>query len=525
MRKYFLLFILVLGVCIGQLHPGIVKADVGPTPTPPQGGTLQPAVTTNVAMDDEKVTLTYGKPVTVSDPLANSPKYMDVHVNAVFTMNNTGAAETIKVYFPASDADFVNGYSEEKIANFTVNGAAVTGLVDVPAGFGKEGTTIKAYQWQQTFPSGTSTLTVSYDSRSDYKYGYFYLTYVLGTGRNWAGNIKTGEVSFVLPANVPAYAVTAKPPILKASSLPYTLSGNTIKVSFTNYEPAADAAIDLGVNDLTTIAKVEAQATQKTQTLETYLTMANDLWALAQGPHCFMCTDAATQAEKYYDLALDKATNQADLERVFTAYTWGANSPTMTLTKLYQLFTTFASHKECGSTDTACWDQWENFNRTTPYAFNLTTGAPGHPDFLALYACRLRPYDKTNSETVETYAGKKLATCPIKTVSATTTPTTGSVQTSKTAAKKTDWKQIGIIAGGAVVVLGIVIFAVVHRRSVMKPARKEGADTTAPVEPQDESQTEAKTSEPTTTPEEPESELKEHDDSHNQGDDNTDKPS
>ncbi|HEY5667648.1 MAG TPA: hypothetical protein VIR03_00625 [Candidatus Saccharimonadales bacterium] len=470
MRKYILLFVLIVGVCIGQLHPGIVKADIGPTSTPPQGGTLQPAATTNVAMDDEKVTLTYGQPRTISDPLANSSKYMDVHVNAVFTMNNTGAAETIKVYFPASDADFVNGYSEDKITNFTVNGAPLTGLVDVPAGFGKEGTTIKAYQWQQAFPSGTSTLTVSYDSRSDYKYGYFYLTYVLGTGRNWAGTIKTGEVNFVLPSSVPAYAVTSKPPILKASSLPYTLSGNTIKVSFTNYEPAADAAIDLGVNDLTTIAKVEAQAAQKTQTLETYLTMANDLWVISQGPHCLMCTDVASQAEKYYGLALDKATSQADVERVLMAYSWGANPPALTLAKLYGIFTTFAQHQDCDNTGASC-DDWETLQRSTPFGFNASTKVVTHADFLALYACRLRPFDAANSAVVETYAGKKLATCPVKTVSATTTtPTTGNVQATKTAAKK-PWLLPSIIAGGIVAFIALItlVVIIIKRRKAHRP--------------------------------------------------------
>lgn len=451
-----------------QLNFGIAHADIGPTPINSQGGTVRPASNTNVVMQDEKVVLTYAAPKGTGED-----KTMDVHVTATFTMKNDAAPETMNVYFPSSDSTFVEGFEGKDITNFAVNGKEVTNTTNVAAGFGGSGSTIKAFWWSQNFPTGTTTINVSYDSQSNIRFGLFNLTYVLGTGRNWSGTIKNGEVDFVLPIkNIPQYAVTATPPILKASDLPYTLSGNTIKVNFSDYEPAADAAIALGVGDPDVINTVQQDIAAKPKTVDAYLSIANLFRSLSGGPHCVVCTKpAAAQADYYYTLALDAATNETELNKVFATYAWGDG--TKNLTPLIDLFTYFARHQTCADSDSTCWEN-EMALTEVPFTFDTKTKLASYSDFLAKYACRERAYNTQMASIVEVYAGKTVSSCPVTTPSATTEPS----QTKTTTAPSIPWLLIGLVSGGVVVLAAGIVTTVLiirHRRKMVAPQGKQVA--------------------------------------------------
>jgi hypothetical protein len=460
----FSLFALLFGV-VGAAH-----ADVGPMTVPAEGGTLRPAATTDVAMKAEKVTLTYAVPTGTGDSAV-----MKAHVVAQFTMNNpTAAPKTFNVFFPADDGQYLGNDSENLITNLTVNGSKVSGsTVGVASGFG---VTVKAYQWSQAFPAGDSTLNVEYDTVAHKRFGMFALTYVLGTGRNWAGAIGSGEVNFVLPENVQDYAVTDKMSLMKLNKLGHSVSGKTVKVAFTNYEPAANDVIVLGVGNPTDVAKIEQFRQTNPLTLEAALKTAEGIRGLSTGAHCFMCAEpAGAQAEAYYEKALGLATTKDQLEQVMGSYAYGGFTAENTLAGLYGLFSYVSAHPDCSESDVECNDKTSQLGRDSIIG---STNTAYRTNFLALYACRLRPFDMASATLVEDYAGKRLETCPALAAAAATQNQTAGSATPK-ATDKTNWTQVGIIAGAAaaaVVIIGVVTVLVRRRRRSAGAAKPVSSD-------------------------------------------------
>jgi hypothetical protein len=484
MRRFMLAGALTIAASLfGVVGAG--HADVGPSPVYSEGGILRPAGVTDIVMKSEKVTLTYSSPTT-----NKGEAVMKAHVVAQFKMNNPAAsAKTMNVYFPSDDGQYAQGVGGADITNFTVDGKKLSSaLVDVSAGYhtGSDPksteVTIRAYQWSQTFAAGESTVTVEYDTMAGKAYGMYDLTYVLGTGRNWSGVIGSGEVDFVLPGDLPAYAVTGKAPMVKQNKLQFTVSGKTIKVAFTNYEPAADDVIVLGVGDPTVVANIEKLKQTKPQTLDTTLQIANNLRVLSSGAHCMLCTaPPSTEAETYYDKALDLSTTKDQLDSVLRAYAFGG-SPAAddTLAKLFDWFAYFTPHHFCMDSDAACGEKQYMLDQTTPFSTPYGSSALTHTDFLALYACRVRPFDANGASLVENFIIKRLESCPVAQTKAPQATASGSSTGATKPAAKTDWALVGIIAaattGVVIVTLGIFVGARRYRNRKHKPVSHKGSD-------------------------------------------------
>ncbi|HEX9153399.1 MAG TPA: hypothetical protein VF809_01125 [Candidatus Saccharimonadales bacterium] len=494
MKKLLALLLGTMGIiAIAQLSTEQALADIGPSPVNSQGGILQPsASSTNVSMDYEKVVLTYSNPEKISNDLGDNGLGMRVHVKAQFKMKNSGIAETMKVYFPSDDDVFAQGNGGNYITNFTVNGTKLPDdLIDVPAGFtttaaqkGTDEQTIKAYQWQQTFAPGETVLNIEYDSQSSKAYEVYYLTYVIGTGRNWAGTIGSGEIDFVMPQSMPEYAVTGEAPMVKKNKFSYTVSGKTIKVKFSNYEPAADDVIVLGVSNLDTVKEIEALK-KKDQNFANTLEIAGLFRKLSVGAHCYLCTaPASDQAEAYYNKALDKAKTRDDMNTALRSYAFGdVTGDFQTLESLFASFTYFAGHQKCDMNDSVCVEKEYSLSQETPFGMNYSNREDvGHAAFLARYACRIRPYDTATASLVEAYAGQRLESCAVKEEASGSTQKTDSQD--QTVNKKSNRTTILQIAGGVAIVIAaaVVLWAVKKHRHNTLSKRTEKPSIDKPEE-------------------------------------------
>lgn len=385
-------------------------ADVGPPPVYSQGGILQTDTeATSVSMADEKVVLKYGQPEGEND----WDMIMPVHVKATFTMRNTGANdETLQVYFPTDDSSFISGYNGEYgiVTNFTVNGQLLSkdDIAKVGATIDGKAESISAYQWSETFPAGEDTnITISYDGASGKDYEVYYLTYVLGTGRGWKGPIGKGTVSFELPDTLTDYSVVSDVPLVSENELPFIVSGNTITITFQNYEPEPDAVVMLGVYDFDLVKQSE-DLMGGAANFENTLTLAGVLRQLSGGPHCLFCTGkAAEMAPKYYMDALDLATSESELDQVLVSFMYGDQQfhddwtpPSAEETKASFSF------PDCEPDDTTCrYNAYieRGYFGGSVFRRNWTTGELENEEFLTLYSDKTRQYNSAVADTIDAF--------------------------------------------------------------------------------------------------------------------------
>lgn len=243
-RRFLPIFILFF-----WLFPTKVFADVGTTDIYPQGGFLWSSNTnTSISMEYEKVVLTYKNPAKTEWGFEN---YMSGHVSAVFKMlNNSSTTESIKMFFPADDGYFVGIIpilAEQGFDNFKMNGQMFEDKEITSIEYA--GKSIRGYQWIEEFSPGVEKqITVEYDIKTKKAYGYFLLTYILGTGNTWKGSIKEGEIVFVLPEKLETYSLVERNEMnriifnqeisdRKSTAIPYVISGNTVTFRFKNYKP------------------------------------------------------------------------------------------------------------------------------------------------------------------------------------------------------------------------------------------------------------------------------------------------
>lgn len=490
MSKLLKTLVSIIGVVVlAQSNLGLAIADNGPLLSP-QGGTVQPSASTVISMESEKVVLTYDAPTTISLHGIDFTA-MPAHVTAEFKMKNQGSStENIQVFFPADDSAFVGGVNEGSLTNFTVNGQQLSDIVDVPAGFdaaslnteGNDPPTgyIKAYQWDQAFPVGDTTITVTYDT-SSVKGSVYPLTYVLGTGRSWSGPIKSGEIDFILPESIPDYAVSDLVPMRGATSLnlPRTISGNTIKITFSNLEPKADAAIYLGIADFDILHQIEQFKATNPQTFESVLGTASSFRKAASGGSlCTFCIEPSAQmANDNYMNALDLATSQDQLNTTLLSFAYGDNSGEHSVNELTDFFKFYVEHPDCDNTtfsiDNKCTSALDN--PTVPFILAGATGASAgsvrYSDFLAKYACRMRPYDLDTSIIVESYIGKQLASCD---VASSTEPSQDTVSSISNNSQSNLPLRIGLAIGGVGIVAALVIAMVIaKKRRQTKPGENQ----------------------------------------------------
>ncbi|HUC89577.1 MAG TPA: hypothetical protein VMR45_02145 [Patescibacteria group bacterium] len=453
-----------------QIPAKQAAADIGPAPIFAQGGSLQNSTAANdISMNYEKVTLTYGNPVREMNGSQELSAYMPAHVSAIFKMKNTAnVAEKMDVYFPLSDSLFVGGYSEDSsnITNFTVDDTELSrnNIVNIPTTINGQTQSMPVYQWEQNFAANsTTTISIEYDTKSGKDFNVYYLTYVLGTGRDWKGSITSGEIDFVLPQSLTSYSVLNKAPLIDENKIPYKVSGNTITVPLSNYEPTSNDVIALGVYDPDTVKSIELLKKQPA-TFANSLKIAGMFRGLSTGGHCIFCTGSASQqAQNYYSLALDKATSKDEVNAVLTSYAYGDNTdPTYnTLDNLFAFFV-LAKDKDCDLQKFECATQekqsmLEQMRDMPLWPSDQTTV------FLTKYSCKMRAYDKTEATAVDTYLGKT-SDCTVKKNSSTNTTKT----TSKTtAAKKDNKNKIILISSAAVLGVGIIaviVFVIIRKR-------------------------------------------------------------
>lgn len=496
-------------MAVTLLAAGAARADIGPAQIYAEGGALKPAANTNVSMESEKVVLTYKQPEKLSGDTGFM--VMRAHVTAQFKMNNPSQnKQTMKLYFPADDAQYAGGMGvDTDITNFSVNGAKLTSnAVQVEVGsdtFGYSGkggsVNIKAYQWDQSFPAGETTITVEYDTMSGQQFEMYDLTYVLGTGRNWSGPIKQGEVDFVFPDKVQPYAVTGDVPLLKENKLAYTIEDKTIKVAFTDYEPASGDVIVLGIADPTVVGQIEKAKQVKPQTVDSTINIASLFRGLSVGAHCYLCVDPAAEISKsYYTQAFNMAKSKDEVNKVMQSLAFGGQTGEyQTFAKMYEWFDYFTKNRACDVNDSNCSTEEYMFSNVTPFgpAQASFTSAPSNADLLALYACRLRPYDLTASVAVEDYANKRYESCPTKEPqtdqNAMTTPSETKLASQNTASQnQINWLLLAGIVAGSWVVLGviIVVIAAISRHHRNKTAKRGTGKPTEVKQAQKEPKTE-----------------------------------
>lgn len=333
--------------CLPIFFDSVVEADIGPTYVYSQGGFLKPsALKTNVSMNYENVVLTYGNEKYYGNEKTDSAIgiYLPVHVSAVFRMfNNGNQPEKIDVYFPSSDGFFVGSISAwGSLTNFKVNGkllseeniTALHLILDEEAGE----VPVEVYKWEETFePQKETEIKIEYDTRSGGDYSVYYLTYVLGTGREWAGSIKEGHITFVFPYVLTDYSIVDHAPVLKENKIPYTVSENKVIVDFLDYEPDADTAIALGMYFPSRVEAIESLK-KEPQTFDNVLKLAEWFRVLSQGPHrAFYTGKAADISKDYYNKSLDLASSEAELNKVLLSFVYGADSGE-TIDDLFQFF-------------------------------------------------------------------------------------------------------------------------------------------------------------------------------------------
>lgn len=402
----------------------ISLADVGPIGISPQGGTLQAgSQSTNVSMNYENVILTYGKPQKREIMYENADvphvyKTMSIHVSALFKMMNNGdKTENVSVFFPSDTGVFAQGVSigDSGITNFKVNGkelvkenlSYVSVLIN---GFEQKAS---AYQWQETFyPQKENQIIIEYDSEiREEAYNVYYLAYVLGTGRGWQGPIKKGEVTFILPQDLALYAITSKPPQMEENKLPFQVEGNSIKLSFFDYEPDSNETILLGVYDFNIVDEIE-QLKKEQSAFSNNLKIAGLFRQLTWDTHCVLCTGVTTKNTKnYYDLAFTQAASKDELNLALVSFTYGIDGSEKDYAIKMNNLLSIMSLK-CSEFDPECNKESIYFGRGyfdgTPfssffggksYEEYVASGKIEVPngDFLRKYADKMQKYDKSLS--------------------------------------------------------------------------------------------------------------------------------
>ncbi len=451
-----------------QMPAKQVSADIGPATIYAQGGALQTTSSTEVAMEYEKVTLTYGQPVEQKYQGYVVNGYMPVHVSAEFRMKNTGSSnEKLNIYFPLSDYLYVGGYSEDtsNITNFKVNGneLPLSSITNVPTTINGKTQSMPVYEWPQTFNAGSTTnISVEYDTKSGEDVEVFYLTYVLGTGRGWKGPIGSGEIKFVLPQTLTNYSVVSKAPKIQENKIPYRISGNSIIVPLSNYEPEADDVIALGVYNQGIVSEIE-QLKKQPATYANTLSIAKLFRGLSIGPHCAFCVDpAAQQAQNYYVSALDKASSKDELNAVLASYAYGGSSQDPGLDKIFE-YMALATDKECDLEKYQCTTTEKDYLLFEMRDMALTKGSSNKytKEFLTKYSCKIRAYDQATATTVDTFLGGP-SDCTVKKTAPT--PTTSKKDT--TAKKQDNNKKYLIIGAVAAVLLiaGITTFLIIRKK-------------------------------------------------------------
>jgi uncharacterized protein DUF4424 len=227
-----------LCVCLASA----ARADIAPDPVPRYGETIAPRQETHVALREETVTITLGPD--------------EASVRASFTLVNEGSsAERLEVGFPTA-AQMVGGTVDEKGVHVTewgparlhdlrvrIDGVAVK-TESRDGSIGPSGISGWAL-WNMTFaPRSTRTVTVSYDVPTVDRYrdpeSYLrnrQLTYILTTGRGWAGPI--GRATIVVQAGAgitPEHIVSAAPQPATKEELRWTWV-------MKNFEPTADVVV------------------------------------------------------------------------------------------------------------------------------------------------------------------------------------------------------------------------------------------------------------------------------------------
>jgi len=308
-----------------------IFADVGMSDYFSHGGIIstdQPQ--TNVSMDYEKVVVSYR---------LDGEKLIG-HVSAVFIMNNDSLQkETINVFFPIWD--FL-GYSTNdhlEIKNFVVNGVRFNEDQKTDLSFFSERdnqqSTMPVYEWKEEFELNTEKkITIEYDVEAAKNYEFYYLSYVLGTGSSWKGSIKQGEVEFVLPMNIPDYAVVTydKTPESTLSSRDYAnrfykgsyqVIDNKILVKFADYEPRKEEVIFFGISDLNIVQQIENLKLQK-QSFTNTLKIANLFRDLSVGVKCRLCIEPSSSLSKeYFNKAIELASSKEELIEVLEVFVFG----------------------------------------------------------------------------------------------------------------------------------------------------------------------------------------------------------
>ncbi len=487
---HIVISVLFIVSCIsGALPVRQASADVGPAQINPQGGSLiSGSSSTNVELEYEKVTLTYGKPQRM--PYYGSYRdYMPVHVTGVFWLKNTGSTgEKLDVYFPASDYLFVGGYNEmeNQITNFKVDdgsgmssGAISPPLTTLPTDINGKTQSMPVYHWQENFNGGISTkrLFIEYDTTSAKSMNVYYLTYVLGTGRGWKGPIGKADITFVMPQNITNDLVISKAPLIEENKLPYKVSGNSINFTLTEYEPEANDAIALGIYDLDAVNAIE-ELKKQPNTLENTIKIANSYRSLSVGAHCIFCTgSAAQQAKNYYSAALDKAKSKEELNTVLRAFAYGDSTYPAYNTELIFSYFTLAKDPDCkiGDGEFSCSNADKEKQLNDTYAIYIAMADPSnYKDVLTKYSCKIRAYDKASATAVDAFLGSP-SDCSVK--KATTQTTTSKNDTKNTA---DDNKRLIIITSAAVLVTGLVAVAVFM--IIRKRRRTNAKDTAQPTE-------------------------------------------
>lgn len=385
-----------------------VFADVGAAPVYSQGGSIQSSLpSTNVSMDYEKVILTYGSPQRKYSTFDGKEfdATMPVHVSAVFKMKNNGSqTETMNVYFPSNDSAFIGGWGGDDLTNFKVNGKLLSKdtQTQIPITIDGKEEKILAYQWSETFNGQQITeITVEYDTKSGKDYQVYYLTYVLGTGRAWQGNIRQGEISFVLPENLSSYSILNKAPMVKENKIPFKVSGNTVTVNISEYEPNSDDAIVLGVYEFNIVNQIE-QLKKETDSFTNTLKIAGLFRQLSGGPHCAFCTGVASEnAKNYYNSALNKASSKEELNFVLKSFAYGDGDwgNVNDLLKMISLSECETDNNECKASVYMDRDKLGE----TPFRLDWNTGEVGESVFLLNYAKKIQSYDQTISLSINKF--------------------------------------------------------------------------------------------------------------------------
>ena len=395
LRIYKIICFVFSVFAVMQLGANDASADMGPEPADllyPGGAIQASSSATRVSMEYEKVILTYRL----------SEKYsflLPAHVSAIFKMKNNGPqTETMNVYFPVDYAISQN-VSREKwegsISNFKVKGKLIPegNKTTITRDIDGRQQELAVYRWEEIFrPGEISEVNIEYDATAGSRFGSYSLSYVLGTGRDWWGNIEQGEIVFVLPETLPSWAING------LDKLPFVMSDNRITVTFTNYEPLADEVVTFEIYDFNTVKNIE-ELKQELSAFNNVLKIASLYGELTQGFKCSYCRGPLEDALGYYDLAIDKASSKEELNAVLISFSG------LKLEYILNVFTL----KTCKESDMQCLASLY-LSRDGLYdtPFRLPDGANevNNSIFLKKYADKMRQYDPAFSNSVNNFLSR-----------------------------------------------------------------------------------------------------------------------